>query len=67
MVWPGSMGFLGARSQCLSALLGWRWQMLVLQEVQLTAVLGAALLREASVSPFGSSFSYYVLLRDRRR
>ena len=38
-----------------------------LQEVQLTAVLGAALLREASVSPFGSSFSYYVLPRDRRR
>ena len=29
MVWPGAMGFLGAYSQCLSALLVWRWQMLV--------------------------------------
>ena len=38
-----------------------------LQEAQLTAVLGVALLREASVSPFGSCFFYYVLLRDRRR
>ena len=38
-----------------------------LQEAQLTAVLGVALLREASVSPFGSCFLYYVLLRDRRR
>ena len=27
--WPGSMGFLGAHSQCLSALLVWRWQMIV--------------------------------------
>ena len=31
-----------------------------LQEVQLTAILGVALLSEASVSPFGSSFSCYV-------
>ena len=28
MVWPGAMGFLGAYSQCLSALLVWCWQML---------------------------------------
>ena len=26
MVWPGAMGFLGAYSHCLSALLVWRWQ-----------------------------------------
>ena len=30
--WHGSMGLLGAHSLCLSALLGWRWQMLVLQD-----------------------------------
>ena len=29
MVWPDSMGCLGVHSQFLSALLVWRWQMLV--------------------------------------
>ena len=38
-----------------------------LQEVQLTAYLVVALLREAACFTFWSSFSYYVLLRDRRR
>ena len=31
--WHGSMGFLGVHSLCLSALLGWRWQMLVLLDL----------------------------------